>query len=172
MRTLWRSFFSAALLVLLAVASCTAPHPSSLGAKPTTPPRTPTAQPANDEEAVRQLIAAEGAAVVSQDIASLMDLWADDAVVTDAKHTPDDVSDDATWRGKDAIRSRYVVLVFPGNPQAAGARDVRVQVSDGQARATSTTVIGSEVSQAGDRWTFVRRAGRWWIASLTYNLEP
>ncbi len=108
---------------------------------------------------------------MAQDIAGLMDLWADDAVITDAKHTPDDATDDATWRGKDAIRSRYVVLVFPGNPQAAGARDVQVQVSGDKATATSTTAIGSEVSRGGDRWSFVKRDGRWWIASLTYNLE-
>ena len=100
-----------------------------------------------------------------------MDLWADDGVVTDAKHTPGDASDDATWRGKDAIRSRYVTLVFPGNPQAGGARDVKVQLAGETASATSTTVIGSEVAQGGDRWTFVKRDGRWWIESLTYNLE-
>ncbi len=171
MRTFWRSFFSVVLLVLVGIASCGAPRPSTLGEKPTVVPRTPTRQPASDDEAVRQLIAAEGAAVVAQDIAGLMDLWADDAVITDAKHTPDDATDDATWRGKDAIRSRYVVLVFPGNPQAAGARDVQVQVSGDKATATSTTAIGSEVSRGGDRWSFVKRDGRWWIASLTYNLE-
>jgi hypothetical protein len=171
MRDSWRLFFSVALLVILGIASCGAPRSSTLGAKPTVVVRTPTAAPGNDEEAVRGLIASEGAAVVSQDIVGLMGLWAGDAVVTDAKHTPGDPSDDATWRGKDAIRSRYVVLVFPGNPQAAGARDVQVQVTDDKATAASTTVIGSEVSQGGDRWTFVKREGRWWIESLTYNLE-
>jgi ketosteroid isomerase-like protein len=176
MRGMWRYLFSVVLLVLLGIASCGAPRVSSLGPKPTgSPPqaaaRTPTTQPANDEEAIRQLIAAEGAAVVRQDIAGLMDLWANDAVIIDAKHTPDDASDDATWRGRDAVRSRYVVLVFPGNPQAAGARDVEVEMAADKANASSTTAIGSEVAQGGDRWTFVRRDGRWWIASLTYNLE-
>jgi ketosteroid isomerase-like protein len=171
MRNIWRYFFSAVLLVLLGIASCSTPRTSTLGQRPAPAPRAATAQPANGEEAVRQLIAGEGAAVVRQDIGALMDLWAEDAIVTDAKHTPDSMSDDATWRGKDAIRSRYVVLVFPGNPQAAGARDVQVQVSGDRASATSTTAIGSEVSQGGDRRTFVRREGRWWIESLTYNLE-
>ena len=171
MRFFWRSFISVALLVLLGIASCGMPRSSSLGDKPAAVVRTPTAQPANDVDAVRELIAAEGAAVVSQDIVGLMDLWAEDAVVTDAKHTPEDASDDATWRGRDAIRSRYVVLVFPGNPQAAGARDVQIEVKSDEATATSTTVIGSEVSQGGDRWRFVKRDGRWWIHSLTYNLE-
>lgn len=31
--------------------------------------------------------------------------------------------------------------------------------------------IGREVSPGGDRWRFVRRDGRRWIAGLTYNLE-
>jgi ketosteroid isomerase-like protein len=171
MRNSWRYFFSAVLLALLGIASCSTPRTSTLGQKPTPAPRVATDQPADDEEAVWQLIAGEGAAVVRQDTGALMDLWAEDAIVTDAKHTPDSVSDDATWQGKDAIRSRYGVLVFPGNPQAAGARDVQVQVSGDRASATSTTAIGNEVSQGGDRWTFVRRDGRWWIASLTYNLE-
>lgn len=171
MRVLLRTFFSVGLLVLLGIASCGAPRASSLGERPTDVPRAPTPQPASAEEAVRQLIAAESAAVVAQDITGLMGLWAADAVITDAKHTPDEPRDDATWQGKDAIRSRYVVLVFPGNPQAAGALDVQVQVNGDQASATSTTAIGSEVSQGGDRWTFVKAEGRWWIASLTYNLE-
>lgn len=129
-------------------------------------------QAVSDEEAIRQLILAEGRGVVNQDIAGLMELWSPDAVITDAKHTPSDPNDDARWRGRDAIRSRYVVLVFPGNPQAAGATDITVQVQGDTATAVSTTVIGKEVSPAGDRWTFVKRDGRWWIASLTYNLEP
>ena len=172
MRNLWRCCFSAALLVILGVASCAAPNTSTLGERPTDPPRVSAPQPADDAEAVRRLIADEGAAVVRQDIAALMDLWAADAVVTDAKHTPDDATDDATWQGRDAIRSRYVVLVFPGNPQSAGGQDVRVDVTGDRAAATSTTAIGSEVSAGGDRWTFVKRDGRWWIATLTYTLEP
>lgn len=173
MHNFWRGLFSAAVLVLLGIASCVAPRAEMLGAKPTTTtaPRPTAPQPANADEAVRQLIAAEGAAVVGQDIAALMELWAADALVTDARHTPDDAADDATWRGRDAIRARYVTSVFPGNPQTAAAKDVEVQVDGDRAVATSTTAIGSEVSQAGDRWTFVKAEGRWWIESLTYNLE-
>lgn len=169
----WSRFFvSVGLLILLAIASCAAPATRSmLGERPTAIPRTATPQPASVEEAVRQLIQAEGAAVVAQDITGLMDLWSADATITDAKHTPDEAADDAIWRGKDAIRERYVVLVFPGNPQSGGARDVQVTIEGEHAVATSTTVIGNEVSQGGDRWAFVRQDGRWWIESLTYNLE-
>jgi ketosteroid isomerase-like protein len=128
-------------------------------------------QPASDDEAIRQLIQLEGQMVVAQDIAGLMDLWAPDAVVTDARHTPANLDDDARWRGRDAIRERYVVLVFPGNPTSAGATDIQITIEGDTATATSTTVIGGEVSPGGDRWTFAKRDGRWWITGLTYNLE-
>jgi ketosteroid isomerase-like protein len=164
-------------IVLISLAACAPAQPvSKLGPRPTTPAhaapaRTPTPQPATDEEAIRQLITSEGQGVVSQDIAGLMDLWAADAVLADAKHTPDDPNDDARWSGRDAIRERYVVLVFPGNPTSAGAADVQLDIQGDQATAVSTTAIGSEVAPGGDRWTFAKREGRWWITGLTYNLE-
>lgn len=161
------------LFLLVVMAGCGAPErTSSLGARPTSFPRTPTPQPADDEEAIRQLIQSEGQGVVSQDIAGLMDLWASDAAIVDAKHTPENPNDDARWRGRDAIRERYVVLVFPGNPISAGAADVLIEIRGDQATAVSTTVIGNEVSPGGDRWAFAKRDGRWWITGLTYNLEP
>lgn len=160
------------LAVAIVFAAC-APPPtrSTLGQKPTSAPRTPTPQPASDEEAIRQLILLEGRGVVEQDIQGLMDLWAPDGMVVDAKHTPDDPGDDARWRGRDAIRERYVVLVFPGNPGIAAPADIQITITGDTASATSTTVIGSEVAVGGDRWEFVKRDGRWWIKSLTYNLE-
>jgi len=159
-------------VALIALTTCAPGQPAStLGPRPTAPLRTPTPQPATDEEAIRQLIASEGQGVVSQDIAGLMDLWAADAVIADAKHTPDDPNDDARWSGRDAIRERYVVLVFPGNPTSAGAADVKLEIRGEQATAVSTTAIGSEVAPGGDRWTFVKQGGRWWITGLMYNLE-
>ena len=159
-------------IALIALAACAPGQPASkVGPRPTTPLRTPTLQPATDEEAIRQLIASEGQGVVSQDIAGLMDLWAVDAVIADAKHTPDDPNDDARWSGRDAIRERYVVLVFPGNPTSAGAADVQIDIRGDQANAVSTTAIGSEIAPGGDRWTFAKQDGRWWITELTYNLE-
>jgi ketosteroid isomerase-like protein len=169
----FRILFSFFLLVFTALSGCSTPAPSAGSeSRSATAASTSTPQPASDEEAIRQLILLEGRGVVRQDITGLMNLWASDAVITDAKHTPSNLDDDAHWRGRDAIRSRYVVLVFPGNPQTAGARDIVITVEGDKATATSTTVIGSEVSPGGDRWTFVKRDGRWWIASLTYNLEP
>lgn len=159
------------LSMVLVLAACAAPPSSStLGQKPTAAARTATPQPATDEEAIRQLIVLEGQGVVAQDIEGLMNLWAPDAVIADAKHTPDG-RDDARWTGRDAIRERYVVLVFPGNPGSAGPQDVRITISGDAATATSTTAIGSEVSPGGDQWEFEKQGGRWWIKGLTYNLE-
>lgn len=164
---------SLVLLCLVALGACGAPTPpTGLGVRPTVAKRTPTAQPPTDEEAIRQLVLSEGQGVVSQDIDGLMNLWAEDALITDAKHTPDKSDDDAVWRGRDAIRERYVVLVFPGNPGVDTPRDLKIVISGDTATATSTTMIGSEVSPGGDRWSFVKRDGRWWITGLTYNLEP
>ena len=160
-------------LVCLGLGACGAPATSSsLGPQPTTLARTTTPQPATDEEAIRQLILLEGQGVVSQDIGGLMNLWTPEAVVADAKHTPDNPNDDARWRGRDAIRERYVVLVFPGNPSLVSPTDVKIVIDGDKATATSTTQIGAETSPGGDRWDFVKRDGRWWITGLTYNLEP
>lgn len=160
-------------LAIVALAGCAAPTPSSsLGPRPTSIARTPTPQPATDEKAIRQLILLEGQGVVAQDISGLMDLWAADAVIADARHTPDNLADDARWRGRDAIRERYVVLVLPGNPGVNHPIDIEIIIDGDRATATSTTRIGAETSPAGDRWRFVKRDGRWWIAELAYNLEP
>jgi hypothetical protein len=162
----------AGILGLVIVAACGSP-PRAVTPSPaeTVAARTATPQPATGEEAIRQLVLLEGQGVVGQDIEGVMGLWAEDARITDARHTPDDASDDALWQGRDAIRERYIVLVFPGAPAVAGATDISVEITGNAASATSTSVIGAEVAPLGDRWTFERRAGRWWITSLTYNLE-
>ena len=159
--------------VLMAAAACesvpTATQPIARAGA--TPAAASTVQPASDEEAIRQLVLLEGKGVVKRDLTGLMGLWAADATITDARHTPANADDDARWRGRDAIRERYNVLVFPGNPSEGGDTDIAITITGDSATATSTTVIGSEVSPGGDRWTFVKRDGRWWISSLTYNLE-
>jgi hypothetical protein len=156
-------------LVCLAVACAGPARPPGAPDSPPPAPTTPTPQPATDEDAIRQLVLLEGQGVVSQDIDGLMGLWANDAVIADAKHTPDDPADDARWQGSDAIRERYIVLV--GAPAQAGAQDIAVTIAGETAMATSTSVIGSEVAPLGDQWRFQKRAGRWWISALTYNLE-
>ncbi len=156
------------LLSLLLLSAC---RPGSVLSPSSQMERTPTPVPANAEQAIRQLVQAESDGVIGQDMTLLAEIWAEDARVTDAKHTPDVSDDDAVWNGVDAILDRYVVLVFPGNPQTAGPIDVEITVDGDHATARSTTRIGNEVSPGGDLWTFSRCGERWCIQSLTYNLE-
>ena len=164
-------YYCAFCLVLL-LAGCSQPTPE------------PTVTPAplggsctlenvtDDESAVRALLAAEGQFVVAQDIDSLMRLWAENSRVVDAKNTPDDSDDDQVWDGRDAVRHRYVRTVFPGAPAVVDHDDENIAVNGDTAQVESTTTIGSEVAPAGDRWEMVRQDNCWYLASLTYNLEP
>ena len=142
------------------------------------PPPPPSPTPivplfSEDEAAIHWLLEAESRGVVNKDMELLAAIWTDDAVVTDARHTPDDPTDDARWQGIDAVLDRYVTLVFPGNPTTAAPVDVQIVIAGDTATAISTTRIGNELSPGGDRWTFVKQDdGRWRIHSLTYNLEP
>lgn len=165
---------AAAVLVALLLAGCSAappnatPTPSLMGGSCSLnlPPGTP------DDNAIRAVIDAEGQLVVAQQIDALMTLWADGAYVADAKHTPDNQQDDQYWRDKDAIRHRYVRIVFPGAPKTAVPADLQITREGDRATVRATTHIGSEVSPSGDRWVLVRQGACWLIESLTYNLEP
>ena len=69
--------FIAAAALLIATVGCSgsAPPPPPPGTGPVPRVRTPTPTPANDEEAIKQLVNAEGEAVVQQDIDRLQGLW-------------------------------------------------------------------------------------------------
>lgn len=125
----------------------------------------------SDEEVIRQVLHAEGELVVAQDIDGLMALWDADGTIADAKNTPDDQSDDQVWTGRDAIRHRYVRIVFPGAPAEAQPADLQTVLIEGGAVVTATTQIGNEVSPLGDRWELIQRDGCWLLRTLTYNLE-
>jgi len=125
-----------------------------------------------DQAAAAAVLNAEGEFVVSQDIDALMRLWAEDGRIADAKHTPDNLEDDQTWQGVDAIRHRYVRWVFPGAPATAQPADLVINIHGDEAVVTGTTRIGDEVSPAGDRWRLVKIEGCWFIQELTFNLEP
>lgn len=165
---------SAALLLLT---GCLAGLDSSPTAPASVPPPaqptpTPTARPGSDDEAVWLLVNAEAEGIARQDIELLMSIWADGAVITDANHTPDNSTDDLVWRGKEAIRERYQVMVFPSAPTAVTHPDLYTQVSGSTATARSTTTIGGEVEPGGDHWAFEKTAnGDWKITGLIYNLE-
>ena len=161
--------FLAALAALLAV---------SVGcAEPPTPPppirasitRTPTPVPSTDEEAIKQLINAEGEAVVQQDIDRLQGMWASDGVVTDANRSPDNASDDKTWKSWQAIRDRYVNIVFPSNPAFAEHPNIRITITGDTASAISDTKIGVTNVKDNDKWTFRKITGQWKLTSLTFS---
>lgn len=168
-----RTLLAALIAAVAVVAACSAPEvPAPPSGMPTPRPRgTDTPTPANDEEAVMQLLNAEAEGVVSQDIDRLMEIWHQDGVVTDANHTPDNPSDDRVWDGIAAIRERYVNEIFPSAPSSVTHPDAEVTVEGNTATAVSTTTIGIDHAPGGDQWTFVKTEGRWLITGLTFNLE-
>ena len=158
------------ILGLWVTVSCTAP--SAQVVQPAIGSCTlQVAATASDEEAINAVLMAEGRLVVEQNIEGLMNLWRDGSEVVDAKNTPADSADDQRWLDKDAIRNRYVRIVFPGAPTQADPKDLQIQLAGDQAIITATTQIGNEVSPAGDRWVLIKQNQCWTIQSLTYNLE-
>ena len=168
-----RTFLLVLIAVALLVTACAPPEvPTVPGGVPSPRPRgTDTPTPASDEEAIMQLLNAESEGVVSQDIDRLMEIWAEDGVVTDANHTPDNPADDRVWRGIAVIRERYVNEIFPSAPSSVTHPDVELTIEGDTAIATSTSTIGIDHAPSGDRWTFAKSNGRWLITSLTFNLE-
>jgi len=126
---------------------------------------------AGDEDAIRAVISAEGELVVAQEVTPLMQLWAEDGFVADAKYTPNEEADDQRWIGSDAIRHRYVRTVFPGGPSTVQPADLEIVIDDASAIVRATTHIGDEVAPSGDRWELIKSDGCWYLKSLTYNLE-
>jgi hypothetical protein len=165
---------STCLLILLLLAGCSSAPPTAAPVPTAALAGGSCTLPASsdDESALRGLLAAEGEFVVTQNIDSLMRLWAESARIMDAKNTPDNNDDDQIWDGKDAIRNRYVRIVFPGAPALVDHGDQTITINGDQAQVESTTTIGSEVAPAGDRWEMIREGGCWYLASLKYNLEP
>ncbi|RIK38294.1 MAG: hypothetical protein DCC55_21550 [Chloroflexi bacterium] len=143
----------------LLVACATLPPPTYTNVR-SGPRPTPLAFPtAGAEEAIPQLIAAERTAAHIGDLGTLGQLWAEDAQVVDGRGTPH-LADDYLWSGRAAILDRYVVAVFPNPPPLLDGPDGLVVNVEGD---QATAVLG------GDRWRFVRRDGRWWIAELVYS---
>jgi len=166
-------FLILAVVMMFAIVGCTsAPLPPTPGNPPANRPRTPTPVPANDEEAIRQLIVAEGEAVVQQDIDRLQAMWASDGIVTDANRTPDNAADDKMWKNWAQIRDRYVNIVFPSNPAFAEHPNIRVILASDTATAVADTKIGVTNLKDNDKWTFRKIDGQWKITSLTFSLAP
>jgi len=146
----------AALLGLTACATTSArlatPIPSSAASAPTFV----VAPPA---DALPSLIAAERQASIDQNLALLVQLWAEESRIVDGRGTAD-AADDLIWRGRAAVLDRYVVAVFPSPPPPLILpANLAIEV----AGATATLRLGT------DQWRFVNQSGRWWLAELRYN---
>ncbi|MEA3336870.1 MAG: hypothetical protein U9R25_13230 [Chloroflexota bacterium] len=126
----------------------------------------------SDEQVIWSLIAAESEYMVGQKIDELMRLWSGNALITDVGNTPDDRTDDQTWKGQDAIRYRYVRNIFPSAPMLAAPDDLNIHlIGADRAEVTSTTRINLETSPAGDRWELLKDNGCWYLDRLEYNRE-
>ena len=169
LQSVWRvlalNLFGA--LLTLTLAACGGPPPAMAGSCTLNLPAD-----TSDDDAISAVIHAEGQLVVEQKIDELMALWTDGASITNAKNTPDAAEDDQYWRDKDAIRHRYVRMVFPGAPKEASPADLKIARDGDHATVIATTHIGSEVSPAGDRWALLKQGSCWLLENLTYNLEP
>lgn len=162
-------------VLLVLVAACggtTAPPPPTNAPGGSTIQRTPTPVPASDEEAIRQLINAECEAVVQQDVDRLQSMWSEKGVVTDANHTKENTGDDVTWKGWDALRDRYVNLVFVSNPTFCEHPDIQVTINGNNATATGSIKIGTTNCKNCNQWAFTKGSDGWRITALTYNLDP
>ena len=161
-------------VLLIFVVACTGAVPTPPVVETNSVPRTRTATPipATDEEAIRQLINAECEAVVQQDVDRLQGLWLNSGVVMDANHTKDNTGDDVTWKNWDALRDRYVNIIFPSNPTFCEHPDIQVNINGNDATATSSVKIGVTNCKDCNSWTFTKDNNGWHIASLTYNLNP
>jgi ketosteroid isomerase-like protein len=167
--------FIAAIALVIAAVGCnggTGNVPPPPSGSPIKKDRTPTPVPANDEEAIKQLINAEGEAVVQQDIDRLQGMWAADGVVTDANHTATNTSDDKTWKNWTAIKDRYANIVFPSGATVAEHPNIRVTITGDTASAIADTKIGVTNAKDNDKWTFRKIDGQWKITTLTFSLAP
>ena len=143
---------------VLWLAGCTrAPAPASTVPSPSPLPAPAfAALPAAD--ALPPLVLAERAAARRSDLPLLAALWAEDARIVDGRGTADS-SDDYRWQGRAALLDRYAVAVFPAPPPPLAEPLALEIAADGD---VATATLG------GDRWRFVRRAGRWWLLELVY----
>ncbi len=165
--------FASTLCIGLVIAvGCTTTPPTPPAVQPqATRVRTATPVPASDEEAIRQLINAECEAVVQQDVDRLQGMWSNNGVVMDANHTKDNTGDDVTWKNWDALRDRYVNIIFPSNPTFCEHPNIQVTINGNNATATNDLKIGTTNCANCNAWTFVKDGAGWKIASLTYNLQ-
>ena len=132
------------------------------------------------EVQVKAHIFMEEESALTKNIDQALSLWAPDGVLRDANYTPNDPSDDRSWRGLDEIRQRYrqeyalrsyislhhtdIATVFEEN-RAVIVNDLSAEiVMDGKRQRVFLS--------KGDRWVFRLIDGEWKIVELTVNRAP
>ncbi|CAN5593659.1 hypothetical protein BH10CHL1_BH10CHL1_20610 [soil metagenome] len=151
-----------AAIVSLFSGSCTSSPPTT-ATLPITPQPTalklPTFAAGPPAEALPHLILAERQASIAKDLDLLAQLWADDSRIVDGRGTTD-TADDYQWAGRAAVLDRYRVAVFANPPPPLA------KVDDLILHVTGASATGR---RGQDRWRFVQRDGRWWLAELRYS---
>jgi cellulose synthase/poly-beta-1,6-N-acetylglucosamine synthase-like glycosyltransferase len=140
-----------------------------------------TLLPPTNRDAAAAALMREADAVQRQDLPSTLSLWDPRGVIRDERFTPDTLDDDRLWQGLDSIRERYVeefrerryrwldhqsISVTLVNPEQA------VIVNDLDAIIETVSGIEQVHLPKTDRWTLVRKNGRWRIAMLEINRVP
>ncbi len=153
-----------ASLALLFVSGCTT-QPLSTVTLPSARLATPATAPllawaaSPPADALPHLVEAERQASINKDLGLLTQLWAEDSRIVDGRGTAAS-ADDYQWVGRAAILDRYQVAVFANPPPPLEKlNDLTLKLSGD----TATARHGQ------DRWRFVKRDGRWWLAELRYS---
>jgi cellulose synthase/poly-beta-1,6-N-acetylglucosamine synthase-like glycosyltransferase len=134
--------------------------------------------PPTSGDAAAAALVREADAVQRQDLKSALSLWYPQGVIRDDRFTPDRTDDDRVWAGLDNIRERYLEefherryrrLSHQGITVTQIAPDQVVIVNDLDAVIETESGIEHVRLPKTDRWTFIRRNGRWCIAMLEIN---
>lgn len=135
------------------------------------PPASPTPTPIPDPQQVRDVILNEVNGAIAQDLALLQSLYAPDAVVIDHNGTPDDPSDDTTWRGWANIERRYLAF-FSAGYSSLTLVELSVQMNGERATGTHRGVVldGTLYPDRGI-YTVEKLNGRWLITQLEFGNE-
>lgn len=138
--------------------------------------------PSSRNERAAAVLVAESSAARGGDLKEALALWHPDGEVVDQNFTPDRPEDDRVWRGKEAVRERYMrefrerdyVSLQHLNPTMRMESDLMVTENDLDAivRRGSTGQIEQVHLRRSDRWELREQNGRWQIVKLTVNRTP